>query len=187
MQMPKIETQRLILRPIELDDAQSMYEYASNNEVMEHLTFPKHISVEHSRNVIQSIFLTKKESVNVPESYAIVEKISGKMIGCCDFTDIDRFHNSEIGYVLNQKYWGKGYMTEAVSKVIEIGFEYLNLERIVIRHNVENIRSKRVIQKLGLVYEGIQRSSSVNSNGKRCDVAVYSILKDEYLKRKEGK
>jgi len=187
MQMPKVETERLILRPMELDDAQSMYEYASDDDVLQNLTFPKHLSVEQSRNVIQNLFLPKKESVNVPESYAIIEKISGKMIGCCDFTNIDRFHNSEIGYVLNRKYWGKGYMTEAVTKVIQIGFEHLNLERIVIRHNVDNIRSKRVIVKLGLVFEGIERSSIVNGVGKRCDVAVYSIIKDEYLKRKEGK
>ena len=82
----KIETERLILRPITLDDAADMFAYCSDPETIKYLTFKQHESVEASREVIAKFFLERPQN-GVPEAYAIVLKKNGKMIGTgrCSF------------------------------------------------------------------------------------------------------
>lgn len=85
-----------------------------------------------------------------------------------------------IGYALSEAYWGKGYATEAVKKVIQYGFEELGLEIISVYHYPHNKRSQRVIEKCGFKYEGTLRKSSVLYDGSIYDDVCYSITKEEY-------
>ena len=149
-----------------------------------HLSFSKHQNLEVTKEIIQKHFLSKP-SLNLPQSYAIVLKETNKMIGCCDFHTIIANDIGEIGYVLNKKYWCKGYVTEACRKLIEIGFEVLELRRIYIRHHRENIQSKRVIEKCGFIYEGIQREAKKNKDGTYSDLICYSLLRSDYITNKK--
>lgn len=107
------------------------------------------------------------------------------MIGMFDFNNYDvKNESSEIGYVINRNYWGQGYTLEALKKVIEVGFEILNLKRISIAHMVENKQSQRVIEKADFKYEGYLRQSIKDGRGNYHDKKVYSILKDEFDNKK---
>ena len=97
------------------------------------------------------------------------------MIGTCGFTKFDYSNNAaEIGYVLNSDYWGKGYCSEAVSKIIEFGFESLKLHRIEARYMKENIRSRNVMEKCGM--QKIDRTDSSEYRGK-VHTCVYCLKK----------
>ncbi len=109
------------------------------------------------------------------------------MIGTVDFVSWHPNHNSaELGYVLAQPYWGKGTTTEAAKKLIGFGFEKMDLVRIQARCFVENIGSERVMEKVGMTFEGTLRKAMF-AKGKHQDLKVYSILKEEFYSRDDSK
>lgn len=184
--LPIIETNRCILRPIKEEDYLDMYEYTSVDEVTKYLVFPTHKTPEDSLNAIKEYFLKPMKN-GEPRSWAIEYKENGKMIGTAGFNNyIENIQCTEIGYVINQNYWGKGLMTEVVKGIIKFGFEKLNLNRIQARHHIDNMMSGRVIQKCGMKFEGILREYTKVSSGEVADSPLYSILRSEYFNRKEG-
>ena len=145
-----LETDRLILRPFELDDAESMFNnWASDEEVTKYLTWNTHKSIEETKEILAFWVnqYEKEERIN----FAIVYKENNELIGGIDVVGYLE-GVPVIGYNLSRKYWNKGIMTEACKRVIELLFS-LNHEKIIIEAMVENIGSNRVIQKCGGVYE----------------------------------
>jgi len=184
LKMPTIETNRLILRPVNINDAKDMFEYASDKEVTKHLMWKPHVNLEETRDTIKNIFYKRIEK-KVPEAYAIVLRNEEKMIGMCDFVSLNEKHKvAEIGYVLNRNYWGNGYMVEACKELIKQGFERFNLIRIQIAHDINNYQSQRVIEKLGFTYEGIKRKGLIKWDGTICTLKKYSIIDEEYYYKK---
>jgi ribosomal-protein-alanine N-acetyltransferase len=174
---PVLETSRLILKKISLEDAEDMFEYASDPEVAKYVTWEYHKSMEDSLNLIKRMLsISEKGDVAF---WGLYLKENGKLIGTFEL-NIDRKNMmGEIAFVLSKKYWNKGLMTEAVRKVIEFGFEKLNLNRIQARCMAENISSERVMQKAGMKLEGILREA-LFVKGRFWDMKMYSILKREY-------
>jgi ribosomal-protein-alanine N-acetyltransferase len=112
--------------------------------------------------------------------WALVLKSSGRMIGTCGFTAIDAQNEcAEIGYVLSPTVWGKGIATEAVRTVLAFGFDRLLLQRIEARFIRGNEASLRVMQKVGMTFEGYRRQSML-IKGVRRDIGYAAILADEY-------
>ena len=87
----------------------------------------------------------------------------------------------EIGYVLSSKFWNLGIGYEAAKKILNFGFETLNLNRIEVKYMAENIKSEKLSKKLGMKFEGITREA-VFCKGEYRDIAMASILKKEYCK-----
>lgn len=185
LELPEVETARLIIRPIRLSDAQDLYEIASDQRVNEHLLYPLHKSVDDTKNIIERLFLSRV-SQGVPSAYVLVDKTNNKMIGTCDFVSIHYGDVAEIGYSLNYDYWNKGLMSEAIKKVIEVGFEYIGLRRIEIKHSVHNKASQRVIEKAGFIYEAtlvkLLYDKTINDYA---DCKQYRLLKEEWRKQNE--
>lgn len=103
------------------------------------------------------------------------------MIGTCGFARLDFENNSaEIGYVLNPDFWRKGYATEAVKRVINFGFHDLNLHRIEARYIVGNEVSRRVMEKCGMAFEGIHKSS-LYVKDRYVSVGYCAITADDYI------
>ena len=179
LSVPVIETQRLILRPIKLEDAQDLFEYASDEEVVRLLSWPKHENVQRSEASIRDHFLTRPER-GIPEAYAIVFKENNKMIGTIDVHTV-RFEDvGEIGYVLNRHYHNQGLMSEALIAALEIWFHQCGFRRLEIMHNVTNIGSRRVIEKAGFIIEGVYRKLRHEKDGIYYDFPFYGMLKDDY-------
>ncbi|TAH30781.1 MAG: N-acetyltransferase, partial [Oscillatoriales cyanobacterium] len=154
--LPIIETERLLLRKITLNDASDMFEYASNPEVSEYTMWSTHTSIEDTKYFLKS--LTKMYKRKELVDWGIVHKAEKKFIGTCGYVEWSMTHSrAEIGYALSARYWREGYMSEAVNAIIEFGFREMLLNRIVGRCEVNNIASARVMEKVGMQLEGILR------------------------------
>ena len=175
---PVLISERLILRKIERRDAEDMFEYASLPETTEFLTWDPHSDLNFTRKYVTFVG-TQYKNCNFYD-WAVCLKDSGKMIGTCGFTKLDAKNMcGEIGYVISPKYRGNGYAAEAARKVLEFGFEDLALHRIEARYMVENLASKRVMDKLKMKLEGVHRDCLLLQS-KYVSVGVCAILRDEY-------
>ncbi len=147
-----IETERLIIRYIEPNDAYDMYEYSSIPEVSKYLLWSPHINLSSTEGYIES--LQKRYLRGLYADWAVVLKENGKMIGTCGYASFDYSQKQcEIGYVLSPYYRQKGYMTEAVKAVVDLSFNTLNLSKIVLRIISENQPSINLAKRLGFEYE----------------------------------
>ena len=177
--LPTIETERLLLRKITLNDASDMFEYASNPEVSEYTMWSTHVSIEDTKYFLKS--LTKMYKKRELVDWGIVHKAEKKFIGTCGFVEWSMTHSrAEIGYALSARYWSEGYMSEAVNAIIEFGFREMLLNRVMGRCEVHNIASARVMEKVGMQLEGILRQQ-LFVKGKYWDLKIYSILREEFF------
>ena len=144
-------TERLILRPWEESDAESLYEYAKDPQVGPIAGWPPHISVEDSRQIIKSVLA-------VNETYAICKRQDNRAIGSIGLMRGEQSNldipedEGEIGYWIGVPFWGQGYVPEAVRELIRHGFEDLKLNRIWCGYFEGNDKSKRVQEKCGFRY-----------------------------------
>ena len=146
-----LETKRLVLRPIEASDDTAIYAYSKNPHVGTNAGWKPHESIEETRDVMKAVFLGKE---NV---FGIVIKDSGVLIGSIGLVDDPKRDNEKakmLGHAIGEAYWGNGYTTEAALAIIKYGFENLNLDLISAYCYPYNLRSKRVLEKLGFYYEG---------------------------------
>ncbi len=177
--IPTLETDRLVLRRLKVSDYADMYEYSKSSVVTKYLLWREHPDIRYTRDYLGFI-QSQYRSGNFYD-WAIVEKNSKKMIGTCGFARLDFENNSaEIGYVINPEFWRHGYATEAVKKVMEFGFDTLNLHRIEARYIVGNEVSRRVMEKSGMVFEGIHKSSLYVKN-EYVSVGYCAITSDDYV------
>lgn len=170
--MTTLETERLILRPWQEDDAGDLYMYASNPVIGLAAGWPPHTSVEHSREIIRTIF-------SAPETYAVVLKETGQPIGCCGIVPPDYRHSDrmgqndvEIGYWLGQPHWGNGYIPEAVDALLDRCFRQLGHDAAWIGFFDGNDRSRRVAEKCGFKYHHTEQSET--------DELFYRINRQEH-------
>lgn len=143
-----LETTRLFLRKLELSDAEEMFEYASDPMVARYTSFNPHDSLDTTKLTLANFFLPNRLT-----HWAMIEKTSGKLIGEITF----HFINDKIvefGWVLNRKFWGKGYAVEAGQALFALCFNFLGVEVIQAQHLVENKNSGRVMEKLGMTQLG---------------------------------
>ena len=182
--IPTVETDRLILRKVTIDDVDDMNEYSKTQLITEYLTWSPHPDKAYTFEYIS--YLQTRYKTGDFYDWAVVWKETNKMIGTCGFTRFDYQNNSaEIGYVLNPEFHGRGIATEAVLKTIEFGFSNLALNRIEGRFMVENSASRRVMEKSGMQFEGIRREGMLIKGIYR-NIGVCSILKKEYFDRISG-
>ena len=176
---PVLESQRIILRKLKVGDYKDMFEYASRDDVTKYLLWKSHPDADYTFDYLTYV-QTQYKSGDFYD-FAVVLRETGKMIGTCGFSSFDFPNNSaEIGYVINPSFRGNGYADEAVFRLLAYGFTELDLKRIEARYVVNNDSSRRVMEKCGMTFEGIHRSS-VYLKGKYADVGYYSILLDEYI------
>jgi Acetyltransferases, including N-acetylases of ribosomal proteins len=176
--IPILYTKSLILKKMTLKDAEDLFEYASDPEVTKYVTWAPHKSIDDSIDFLKSV-LRRYENNEVSE-WGIVYKENNKFIGTCGYVLWVPVHSlAEIAFALSREYWGKGLMTEAVKEVIKYGFEKMNLNRIYAKCFVENIGSQKVLEKVGMKFEGILREQMFIKS-KFSDMKIYSILSKEY-------
>lgn len=173
-----IETNRLILRRFTVDDAQDMFDnWASNDNVTKYLTWPTHKSVETTKKVLSEWAESYKDEKTY--HWAIVLKDTNKVIGDISTPKIDEeCLTAELGWCMSEEYWGQGIMPEAALAVRDYLFDEAGFNRIAAIHDINNTKSGRVMQKIGMKYEGTKRQASKNNQG-ICDICLYAILKED--------
>ena len=175
--LPTLETDRLILRRIRRRDAADVFRYASDPEVSRYVLWDTHQTLADSRAYIR--YLRRQYALGQPSSWVIVHRESGRAIGTIGYMSYDEENRVvEVGYSLGRAYWNQGYMTEALRKVIQFTFETLVMHRLEAIHEVENTASGRVLEKCGLLREGVLRGR-VSKNHRYIDVVMYGILRED--------
>ncbi len=150
-----IETERLILREFLTSDDEAFFEMDSNPEVHKYLGNNPINTIEQARVVIASIL--KQYEDNGIGRWAVIEKDSGNFIGWSGLKYITEYENNyihfyDVGYRLMPKFWNNGYTTESAKAVIEYGFSQLKLKEIIGTANVENVKSRKALEKCGLKF-----------------------------------
>jgi ribosomal-protein-alanine N-acetyltransferase len=176
--LPTLETARLLLRKMNHDDAQDLFEYASDPEVAKYTTWSTHQSLQDSRDFLRSVM--EQYEMQTVASWGIVHKGNSRFIGTCGFISWSPHHaRGEVAYALSRKYWGQGLMTEAVRTVIAFGFCTMQLNRVQAICEVENVASARVMEKVGMTFEGKLREYMFFKEHYR-NLKMYSILRGEW-------
>ena len=174
------ETERLIIRHWEEKDYLDLYEYASNEDVTKFLSWQTYDDIQTAIARIDYLLDEYKQD-KVEHEYAIHLKAENKVIGSIGIMDYKQKNDGslEIGYVLNPKYQGYGYMTETLKGA----FKYIKAnniaKRIVCMHDIANEKSGNVMKRAGMTYEGTLRKAGKNNLHSRYDVVLYSILYEE--------
>lgn len=177
---PMIETKRLILRKIEMNDARRMFDYIfSDRRVMDNLIKGPHKEISETIDR-----LTEITNHYVSENFCywgIEMKESGELIGTIDLYNIDDgTENCEVGYNIGFNWWNQGYGSEALHAIIEFAFRFMNIHKISATHNIDNPASGRIMLKVGMKREGIIRHM-IRKNNHYKDCGIYGILQQEYL------
>ncbi|MFC3419919.1 GNAT family N-acetyltransferase [Salinicoccus hispanicus] len=175
----QLKTERLLLRPLAMEDAEAMFDnWASDPDVTEYLTWPAHQSMDVTRLTLRH--WTSQYVKNDFYQWAIVPHGTEGPIGTISVVahdnSVDMVH---IGYCMGKPWWGKGYMTESLSRLIKFFFEEVGVNRIESKYDVRNASSGKVMEKCGLLYEGTTRGSDVNNQG-ICDSALYGMIRSDY-------
>lgn len=144
-------TERLILRPWQESDAESLYEYAKNPAVGPIAGWPVHTSVDNSREIIRTV-------LSAEETYAVCLKEDKKAIGSIGLmmgkaSNLEIAEDEgEIGYWIGVPFWGQGLIPEACRELIRHAFVDLNLKKLWCGYFDGNLKSKRVQEKCGFQY-----------------------------------
>ena len=177
-EQPVLQTERLILRRFRLTDVDDVLAYANDEEWQRYLLpLPYPYERVHAEQFVAESFLSDWKSKTV---FAIV--LDDVVIGGINL----RIHKSdqiaEMGYSISRKHWGNGYGTEAARAVVDWAFEALCLFKVSSEANVDNRRSWRVMERIGMTREGIHRSQRPDGrdSNARQDMAYYGILREEW-------
>jgi [ribosomal protein S5]-alanine N-acetyltransferase len=176
-----INTDRLLLRRFELDDANQMFiNWANDSEVTKFLTWEPHASLEVTKQTIE-MWVSKYKDTKTYE-WAIELKEIKEVIGSIAIVELDEENDAcEIGYCISRKYWGKGIMSESLNAVIDYLFSEIGFNRICAKYDTNNVASGKVMEKSGMKYEGTLRQVKIRNHNEFYDLALYAILKNEWL------
>lgn len=177
---PIMETDRFILRQIEMSDAEEVFHYFSKDEVMKYYDLDVLKDVSEARRIIKN--WQNKYHKNEGLRWGIATKEDNKIIGSCGFHNWEKEHfKAEIGFEVTPEYWRSGVMTEVLQPILAYGFEKMELHRIEALYDPDNTASKKTLEKAGFIYEGTLRESAFEK-GQFCDASICSLLKKEFAK-----
>ncbi|MCL2081568.1 MAG: GNAT family N-acetyltransferase [Oscillospiraceae bacterium] len=164
-----IKTERLLLRKIMPDDAEMVYKWMSDSEVLKYEDWEPHNNVDFTRGYISYITGEYKSLQTYLWGIQLGEELIGHILG-----------GSVLAYYLRKNCWSKGYATEAVKAVINYMFAEIGMDRIEAKHSVNNIASGKVLKKAGMIYKGhVKEFYYCNSEWQDCD--FYAFTKEQYL------
>ncbi|MCR8656232.1 GNAT family N-acetyltransferase [Paenibacillus endoradicis] len=175
---PILETDRLVLRQLNQEDSQVLFEYFSLGEVIKYYDLDSFNEIKQAEQLIHN--WNQRYENNQGIRWGITLKSENRLIGTCGFHNWMKEHyKAEIGYELNPKYWCNGIMTEAINEILEYGFEELELNRIEAFIDPENISSRKLLEKTGLKEEGLLKEVFYEKS-QFVDAIIFAILKKNY-------
>lgn len=157
---PILETERLIMRPIELSNAEKIYQWTSDERVTKYMSYPTHTDISQTIDWIKSTLTEEKEY-----NWIFVLKDNNKMIGTGGIGPDNYLEGYwGIGYNLHYDYWHRGYCTEAMKAIIAFAHNELGVNKICSTHAVDNPRSGKVMEKCGLTFHHNSEYSKIDKS-----------------------
>jgi len=169
-----LETERLILRPLCMDDAEDVFEYASDPEVTKYMFFGGSKDIRETKRYLKKCECKWSQKFPDEFTFALILRDTGKLIGASSIT----FENGtvELGWVLSRNFHKQGFAAEAGCAMIQHVFNHSDYTRIIARCDAENYGSWRVMEKLGMVREAVYRNARPNGHNE----LEYAILREEW-------
>ena len=166
-----LETARLFLRPLNENDVDAIFALRRDAELMRFIREPqtKRAEAESWINLVSELWESEKIGF-----CAVIDKTSNEFIGWCGLWHLKETGETEVGYAIAGNFQRKGFASEAAEKFLEYGFHQLNLKKIVAVARPENTASRRVMEKIGMNYDGIGRYYDR-------DLAHYSITRENFM------
>ncbi len=176
--IPTLETERLILRAFKLEDASEFERLIAPKEVTDGtLSFPHPVPEGWGLERINRMFERFESGEHI--EFAICARESGELIGGIGLGITARHKRGGLGYWLGVDFWRQGYATEAASAVLNYGFHTLELHRIEAGHYPRNPASGRVLEKIGMKFEGIMRGDLLKGDQFE-DTVMYARLRTDF-------
>lgn len=173
-----IETARLRVRLAEEADLPALFEVNRDEEVTRFLPYATWESVASGHAWFKR--MAELQATGTALQFVMVDKSDGKAIGTCLIFRHDQASaRAELGFVLARSHWGGGYMTEALTALIDSAFDDMGLRRLEAEVNPGNTASGRLLRRLGFVREGLLRQRWV-SKGAPYDVEAYGLLRGDW-------
>lgn len=177
---PVLETERLVLRAPQFEDAAAMFQVMSNPDVMRYFgSAPMQTLTEATERIadMQAAF-QQQQGIR----WIMTKRGSDQLIGSCGFWRLIKPHfRAEIGYELAAEEWGQGLMPEALRAALTFGFGPMGLHSVEAQIDPDNSGSRRVLEKLGFVQEAYFRESFYEPRLERfTDTAVFSLVKTDW-------
>ena len=147
MTVPTLETERLILRPLTMDDLDAVYKWASDPRVNKYMIYPLYKSKDDGVEWLNTLYEDDDK-----KDFGFVLKETGELIGSGGIYYHPERGLWSIGYNLAYDYWNRGFTTEAMEKIIEWGRQELGVKEVAATFAVENVGSRRVMEKLGMTF-----------------------------------
>ena len=176
--VPTFTTSRLVLRPLELVDAEAIFEIKGDPRVTERYAAEPHANVDQTRRWVEDRLAgyIRRDSI----FWVCALRGEERAIGSCCYWHFDeRSRCSELGYELNRACWPRGITSEALVPVLRYGFDGMGLHRIEACPFSENAPSSRLLQSLGFKLEGTLRQR-LQFRGRFVDQLYYSLLEGEF-------
>ena len=174
-----LKTERLILRKLYLNDTKQYFDIiGSSKQVSKYTLWEPHKEIKETE-VLMREWVSQYED-NDFYKWAITLKNTGELIGIIQLLRFNDKNNScEVAYLLGEKYWNQGYMTEALNEIIKFSFTELGISTINADHYSENIASGKVLLKSGMKFLGKEKDRFNNSKGFD-ELMCYSIKYDDW-------
>jgi ribosomal-protein-alanine N-acetyltransferase len=169
--LPEFLTSRLRLRPIDRNDGSRLLQLSSNPKVMKHINGGKTLSEKEIEVDLQN----RLGALTDLFGYWMIESLEEEeFIGWVALKKLEKTEKIEVGYRLLEEHWGKGYAFEAASELLKYAFLRLHLKEVVAVTLEENVRSLRVLEKLGMKYKKKARFYGFNC-------CYYELKRTDYL------
>ncbi len=177
---PILESERLRFRKLTITDAPEILKLRGNPETMKYIPRPLINDIDGSLAHIKMI--NDKIDENNDINWAVTEKGNNKCIGIMGFYRTQPEHfRTELGYMITPEHWGKGYVTEAVTVLLDFAFNSLQFHSIEAVIDSRHTASERVLQKVGFVKEAHFKENFYYNN-EFTDTVIYSLLKRNFIK-----
>jgi len=174
---PTLDTPRLHLRPARLADAQAIFDsYATDPEVVRYLCFRPHRSLEDTRVFLEAVERAW-ETGEGERTWVLEHREAGRIVGAFGIRGTPP--RVEVGYVLERAHWGEGLMTEVLVAMRDAAFADPDIHRLQALCDVENVASARVMEKAGMVLEGMLRAYEIHPNRSALprDCWMYAVIR----------
>jgi ribosomal-protein-alanine N-acetyltransferase len=170
--MTKLQTERLLLRPLVEADVDALHIFWNDPAVRRYLWEGKAISTEQVREVVAD---SERNFEVLGAGYFAVELLEnpGELIGFCGYRRFEDSEQPELLYGLLPEFWGKGFVTEAARAVLGMGFDSCRMRRVIASTDTPNQRSVQVMQRLGMCFEERREYHGL-------DTVFYALSKDEF-------
>jgi RimJ/RimL family protein N-acetyltransferase len=149
-QIPRINTPHLLLRPFTLEDSATLFRIYQDEPVLRYFPNPAPPSLEKVDR-----FLTNQQKHWEQYGYgnwAILPDGEKNIVGWAGLQFLPELNETEVGYLLEHSFWGKGYATEAARASLQYGFSHYDFSNIIALIHPDNLASRRVIEKCGAVF-----------------------------------